>query len=118
MRDAVVRAVGEAPRLGELLVPDRVNGETLDEVRAAALNPVDVAIAAGRFHAGGPHVPYARGREGFCIVRESARAAVGTRVRFERHVGYGANGSLAELIAVDDATLVPLPDAVGDEMAA
>ncbi|TML69151.1 MAG: zinc-binding dehydrogenase [Actinobacteria bacterium] len=118
MRAAVVRGLGEAPQLGELPDAERGSGEALVEVRAAALNPIDIAIAAGRFHAGPPHVPYAPGREGVGLVRDSARVAAGTRVRFERDVGYGANGSLAELIAVDDDALIPLPDGVADEVAA
>jgi NADPH:quinone reductase-like Zn-dependent oxidoreductase len=110
MKAAVVREVGSLPEPGELPDPQRGEGEALVEVHTAALNPIDLTIASGRFYAGPPKLPYAPGREGVGVVRESGSAEPGTRVRFERDSGYGANGSVAELIAVDDASLVPLPD--------
>src|SRR5919198_1147191 len=118
MRAAIVREVGALPEPGELPDPTPSNGEALIEVRAAALNPIDLTIASGRFYAGPPQVPYAPGREGVGIVREAATTAPGMRVRFERDTGYGANGSLAELIVVEEEALVPLPDDADDRMAA
>ena len=118
MRAAVVREIGAVPEVGELPGPTPGDGEALVEVRAAALNPIDIAIASGRFYAGPPHVPYAPGREGVGLVLESGTLAPGTRVRFERDTGYGANGSLAELIVVDEDALVPLPDDAEDTVAA
>jgi NADPH2:quinone reductase len=118
MRAAVVREVGAIPEVGELPDPTRSNGEALVRVRAAALNPIDLAIASGRFYAGPPHVPYAPGREGVGIVLEAETVAPGVRARFERDTGYGANGSLAELIVVDEAALVPLPEDAEDAISA
>jgi NADPH:quinone reductase len=118
VRAAVVREVGSPPEAGELPDPGRGEGEALVEVHAAALNPIDLTIASGRFYAGPPQVPYAPGREGVGVVRESERSAAGTRVRFERDSGYGANGSVAELAVVDEAALVPLPDDADDKVAA
>jgi NADPH:quinone reductase-like Zn-dependent oxidoreductase len=118
MRAAVVQEIGGVPEVGELPDPTPSNAEALVQVRAAALNPIDIAIASGRFYAGPPHVPYAPGREGVGIVLESRAVPSGTRVRFERDTGYGANGSLAERIAVDEAALVPLPDEAEDSVAA
>ena len=118
MRAAVLREVGSPPEPGELPDPQRGDGEALVEVHAAALNPIDVAIGSGRFYAGPPQVPYAPGREGVGVVRESGGVAEGTRVRFERDAGYGANGSVAELVVVDEAALVPLPDDADDALAA
>ena len=112
MRAAVVREVGAVPEPGELPDPKPSDGEVLVEVHAGALNPIDIAIASGRFYAGPPHVPYAPGREGVGITAD------GKRVRFERDVGYGANGSLAQLIAVDEDALIPLPDEADDDVAA
>src|SRR5437016_13742012 len=108
MRAAVVREVGATPELAELPDPKRGDGEALVEVRAAALNPIDLAIASGRFYAGPPQVPYAPGREGVGVVRAAGTVEPGLRVRFERDTGYGANGSLAELIVMDEAEHVPL----------
>jgi NADPH:quinone reductase len=118
MKAAVLREVGGTPEPGELPDPTRQQGEAIVEVRAAALNPIDLTIASGRFYAGPPHVPYAPGREGVGLVRESDAMSPGTRVRFERDVGYGASGSLAELMAVEDSALVPLPDEADETIAA
>jgi NADPH:quinone reductase-like Zn-dependent oxidoreductase len=118
MRAAIVREIGAVPELGELSDPTPAQGEALVEVRAAALNPIDIAIASGRFYAGPPHVPYAPGREGVGVVVEGGAVSAGARVRFERDTGYGANGSLAELIVVDEDALVPLPDEAEDSAAA
>jgi NADPH:quinone reductase-like Zn-dependent oxidoreductase len=118
MRAAVVREVGAAPEPGELPEPTRSDGEALIQVRTGALNPIDLAIASGRFYAGPPHVPYAPGREGVGIVLEADTVAPGVRVRFERDAGYGSNGSLAELIVVNEEALVPLPADADDAVAA
>src|SRR5918911_887379 len=118
MRAAVVREIGSPPEPGELPDPQRGDDEVLVEVHAAALNPIDIAIASGRFYVGPPHVPYAPGREGVGVVREGGGPASGTRVRFERDAGYGANGSLAQLVVVDETALVPLSDEADDAVAA
>jgi NADPH2:quinone reductase len=118
MRAAVVREVGAPPEIGELPDPQRGDDEALIEVHAAALNPIDLAIASGRFYAGPPHVPYAPGSEGVGVVREAKNLTSGTRVRFERNSGYGANGGVAELIVVPEEACVPLPDGADEKVAA
>jgi NADPH:quinone reductase len=112
MRAAVIREVGAPPEASELPDPEPADGEVLLDVRSGALNPIDIAIASGRFYAGPPHVPYAPGREGVGVTAD------GRRVRFERDVGYGANGSLAERIVVPEDAVVPLPDDADDHVAA
>jgi NADPH:quinone reductase-like Zn-dependent oxidoreductase len=118
MRAAVVRGVGATPEPGELPDPVPGDGEALIEVHTAALNPIDITIASGRFYAGPPHVPYAPGREGVGVVRDGEALASKTRVRFERDTGYGANGSLAELIVVPEEACLPLSDDADDKVAA
>jgi NADPH:quinone reductase len=141
MRAAVIAATGEPPYVGELPNPDpdrlvgpewpvsaaaggsagesESNGLSLIAVRAAALNPLDLHVAAGRFFQGPPQVPYAPGVEGAGVVIQSGSVAPGTRVRFEvGHPGYGTNGSLAEQTVAPDSTLVELSDALDDEAAA
>ena len=60
------------------------------------------------------------GLEGAGRVVESDRLAPGTRVRFEPAAlpGFGRHGTLAELAAVEEDSLVELPDAVDDAHAA
>jgi NADPH:quinone reductase-like Zn-dependent oxidoreductase len=141
MRAAVIAATGESPYVGELPDPDperlvgpewpvsaaagasargsEADGLSLIAVHAAALNPLDLHVAAGRFFQGPPRVPYAPGVEGAGVVIQSSSVAPGTRVRFEvGHPGYGTNGSLAEQTVAPDSTLVELSDALGDEAAA
>jgi NADPH2:quinone reductase len=142
MRAAVISEVGRAPSLGELPDPDPralvapewpvaspsrraaeetqpADGLTLVEVRSAALNPLDLHVAAGRFFQGRPQLPYAPGVEGAGVVIESDSAAAGTRVRFEvGHPGYGTNGSLVERAVAPDSTLVELPADIDEDTAA
>ena len=112
MRAAVISEVGAVPEPSELPDPEPSDGEILVDVHAGALNPIDIAIASGRVYSGPPEVPYAPGREGVGTTSD------GRRVRFERDVGYGANGSLAELIVVDEDALIPLPDDADENVAA
>ena len=60
------------------------------------------------------------GVEGAGRVVESDRLAPGTRVRFEPAAlpGFGRHGTLAELAAIEEDSLVELPDAVDDAHAA
>lgn len=117
MRSAIVHQPGMLPRPGETDAPSPGQGEALVAVSAAALNPVEIRVAAGAM---GPlDVPYVPGLEGVGTVVSSARIQAGTRVRFESHLpGFGKNGALAEQVAVDEETLIPLPDAVPTEVAA
>lgn len=119
MRAAVVEAVGSPPTPSEADDPVRDDGSALVAVEAAPLNPVEIRVAAGRFprRAEPPYVP---GLEGAGTVLESARIAPGTRVRFEGAAlpGFGAQGTLAERVAVPEESLVELPDDVGNDLAA
>ena len=125
MRAVLVTARGEPPSVGQ--IADPILGETLVpgfpidepgvparepgphpaslvEVTFAAINPIDLHIASGRFFQGDPHVPYVPGVEGVGRVVRSESYPEGTRVRFELgHPGYGANGSMAQLTVADDA---------------
>lgn len=119
MRAAVVKEVGSPPAPGELDEPVREAGTALVAVEAAPLNPVEIRVAAGR-HPRRAQPPYVPGLEGVGKVVESARVPPGRRVRFEGPAlpGFGAQGTLAEQAAVPEASLVELPDAAGDDLAA
>jgi NADPH2:quinone reductase len=78
------------------------------EVLAAGLNPVDVAICAGRFYAGKPPLPSVAGREGVGTLD-------GARVYFDAPIA--PFGSMAERALVDPRSTYPVPDGVADGVA-
>jgi NADPH:quinone reductase-like Zn-dependent oxidoreductase len=119
MRAAVVEELGSPPRAGEREAPARGAGEALVEVAAAALNPIEIRVASGSF-ARRAEPPYVPGLEGAGRVVESDRVAPGRRVRFEGAAlpGFGIHGTLAQLAAVEEDSLVELPDAIDDAHAA
>lgn len=119
MRAAVVETLGSPPAAADVrdAVPD--DGTAVVAVTAASLNPVEIRVAAGN-HPRAAEPPYVPGLEGAGTVVESARVAPGTRVRFEATAlpGFGAQGTLAELAAVPEESLVELPDRIADDVAA
>jgi NADPH2:quinone reductase len=118
MLAAVVEQIGRPPRPGEVDAPRRGADEALVAVHAASLNPIEVRIAAGRF-ARPAQPPYVPGLEGAGTVVEADAHEPGRRVRVEgRLPGFGASGTLAQLVAVPEAALVELPDGVDDATAA
>jgi NADPH:quinone reductase len=115
MRAAVVSEIGRLPEPGEAPEPSRGEGEALVEVVAVPLNPVDVNVAAGRFYGGSPPTPYVPGSEAVGVVRESDAHAPGTLVW--AHAGTKRNGAVAELLAVPDEVVVPLPEGMDPGLA-
>lgn len=104
MRAAIVQAYGEAPSVGELALPAPEDGQELVDVELAGLNPVDIWIASGTYHAGAPALPYVAGREGI------GRTATGERVYFDGPVP--PSGALAERAVVTSSSLLALPAGV------
>jgi NADPH:quinone reductase len=119
MRAAVVEAVGSPPAAADWAEPARRDGNAVVAVEAAPFNPVEIGVAAGR-HARRPEPPYVPGLEGAGTVVGSERLAPGTRVRFESPAlpGFGAQGTLAERVAVPEESLVELPAEAGADLAA
>jgi len=97
VRAAVVEAMGRPPAVAEVPEPERRPGEAVVQIRAAALNPVELHIWNGHFFDGPPQPPYVIGLEGVGVVVDGERLAPGTRVRVEFvHPGYGRDGAVAE----------------------
>src|SRR3984957_6318398 len=104
MKAAVLHEYG-VPRPGEFEEPVTGDGEAVVEVLAAGVNPVDVAINAGRFYAGKPPLPSVAGREGVGVLD-------GRRVYFDAPVV--PFGSMAERALVDPVSTYALPDGLDE----
>ena len=102
-------------RIGELGVPPEVaevEGGGPVEVLAVALNPIDLAVGAGRFPRGHPPLPYVPGCEAVGLVE-------GTRTYlFGEGFGTARDGFLAERVDFPAALGIPVPDALDDATAA
>jgi NADPH:quinone reductase-like Zn-dependent oxidoreductase len=107
VRAARVHDLGTLPRVEE--IPDP--GGTV-RVRAVALNPLDLSVAAGRFYGGHPPLPYIPGSEAIVELDDGTRAWF-----FGDGAGVQRDGTLAERALVKDERLIPIPDAVDDATA-
>ena len=89
MKAVVISAPKTVPLIGGAPMPRRGSkNETLVRIPAAALNPVDLHIAAGEHPLGAPTGPFVPGVEGVGIVEESDHFAPGTRVRVQVPGGF------------------------------
>jgi NADPH2:quinone reductase len=114
MRAAQVVEVGAAPQPAETGAPSAGEGQALIAVSAAALNPIELRVAAGRMP-GPVSTPYVPGLEGVGTVISSATLPVGARVRFENDLpGFGKDGSLREIAVAAEDALFQLPASVDD----
>ncbi len=102
MRAVRLHELGGTPRVDE--VPS-LDGPRLVRVSAAALNPVDVSIANGRFYGGPPEPPYVIGSE-----------VVG-RTEDGRRVWLYGRGLMAELAEPPVGWTFEIPDGVEDGVA-
>src|SRR5271154_3240067 len=107
MRAAVLHEYG-VPVADDFQEPLAGPGEAVVEVLAAGLNPVDVAISAGRFYAGKPPLPSVAGREGVGLLD-------GARVYFDAPVL--PFGSMAERALIDPLSTYAVPDEVPEGVA-
>jgi NADPH2:quinone reductase len=108
MRAAVLHEHG-IPRADDFAEPSATDGDqAVVDVLAAGLNPVDVAICAGRFYAGKPPLPSVAGREGVGLLD-------GRRVYFDSPVL--PYGSMAERALVDPRATYDVPEGVEDGVA-
>lgn len=79
------------------------------EVLIAGLNPVDLAIASGKFDAGAPPLPYTPGLEGI------GRTATGETVWFDS--SHHPFGSMAERSVITEGSGITLPPGISPEQA-
>ena len=113
MRAAVVSELGRPPELGDVPEPEPGDGDVLLEVAASSLNPIDIAVGAGRFYGGHPSVPYVAGAEAVGRVSSDGGLvwAAGSGI------GVARNGALAERAVVPEASLTPVPEGAEPELA-
>jgi NADPH2:quinone reductase len=113
VRAAIVTELGKSPERGEAPEPEAGEGEVVLEVLASSLNPIDIAVAAGRFYGGHPPVPYVAGAEAVGRVAGDGGLvwAAGSGI------GVARDGALAERAAVPEASLTPVPEGAEPELA-
>jgi NADPH2:quinone reductase len=113
VRAVVIREYGQPPATEDWTAPTAAAGQSLIRFEAAGVNPVDLAIASGRFYMSLPAAPCVAGAEAVGVVVASARFAPGTRVW-----ALGMTGCFSELFVVGDHLLIPVPDDVPASVAA
>lgn len=104
MKAAQVVSYESPPEFTELEDPAGGEGLDLVEVEVAGLNPIDLAIASGKFDAGAPPLPYVPGREGI------GRTADGRRIWFDGPAF--PFGSMAERVPVPSGSGIPVPEGI------
>jgi NADPH:quinone reductase len=113
VRAALITELGRLPEIGEAPDPVRAEGEALIRVLAVPLNPIEINVGAGRFYGGHPPLPFVPGGEAVGRVVEGETLAPDTLVWANgAGVGVKRDGGLAELLAVPEEVVVPLPDDV------
>src|SRR5947209_9329600 len=108
-------------RLAEVPDPQPGAGEVLLDVLYAALNPADRYLAEAQYPAK-PPLPHILGRDGVGVVRALgpgvSEVRAGDRcVILRGHTGVDRAGTFAQQVAVEAASLVPVPPAWTPEQA-
>jgi NADPH:quinone reductase len=118
VRAALVSELARPPEIGEAPDPVRGEGEALIRVEAVPLNPLEINVGAGRFYGGHPSLPYVPGSEIVGRVVAGESLTPDTLVwAYGAGMGVSRDGGLAELVAVSEEVLVPLPDDVDPVLA-
>jgi NADPH:quinone reductase len=113
MRAALLTELGRPPEPTEVDAPEPGEGEVLVEVAATPLNPIDIAVGAGRFYGGHPELPYVPGNE--CVGRVSGTGALVWV--YGRGLGTRRDGGLSKLVAAPREALYPVPDGADPALA-
>jgi NADPH2:quinone reductase len=113
MRAAVVEELGRPPKLGDVPEPAAGEDEVVLDVLASSLNPIDIAVGAGRFYGGHPSLPYVPGAEAVGRLVEDGRLVWASG----QGLGVARDGALAERAAVPASSLSPVPEDAEPELA-
>lgn len=123
MKAAYIKQTGPPENIiyGELPNPAPAGAQILVRVRAVAVNPIDTYVRAGLVKAQLPQ-PFIVGCDLAGVVEAAGpnarRFKPGDRVWGSNQGLLGRQGSFAELAAVDEQWLYPIPAGVADETAA
>src|SRR4051794_8129112 len=112
MKAVVIEQIGSGPVVTDVDEPQRQAGQTLVEVAAAPVNPIDISTAAGRYPGGSPETPFVAGREAVGRGLESDLLAEGARVYVS------GLGFLAERAVASNENVVEIEAEVDDALAA
>jgi len=110
MRAAVLRELGEPPKLEEFQQPVPSDGEVLIQVVAAALKSVDKQMAAGTHYASPSEFPVICGTDGVGRLEDGTRVFFGGPRR--------PYGTMAQRAVAKRALCFPIPEDVDDITAA
>jgi len=109
MKAAVITGYGDVPEYKDFAPPEPTADTELIEIELAGLNPVDIAIASGKFDSGSPPLPYVTGKEAIGLDSD------GRRVWFDSAMY--PSGSMAEWTAIASGAKISLPDGISSERA-
>jgi NADPH2:quinone reductase len=112
VRAAIVREIGSLPEAGECPDPEASDGREPVEVLAAGLNPIDIAVAAGRYFGGHPPLPYVPGAEAVARLPDG-------RLGYFHGDGLGTvrNGTFAERVLFAPQQAFPVPEGLEPDLA-
>ena len=77
MKAAVLQTLGTTPRYADFPDPSAQEGETLVQVRAAALKNIDKMMASGRHYDSHHNLPVVCGVDGVGILEDGTRVYCG-----------------------------------------
>lgn len=104
IKAAVITGYGDPPEYQDIDPPEVAEDTELIEIELAGLNPIDIAIASGKFDSGAPPLPYVAGRE--AIGRDGeGRRVWSDEARFP-------SGSMAEETAINKGSGIEVPDGI------
>jgi NADPH2:quinone reductase len=124
MRAITVTEYGAKPLLAEIPKPEPAQGQVLLRMRAAAMNPMDWALASGDWRPMPPTFPMVLGADGAGVVEKLGEGA--SRFSIDDDLfgqllipPLGSAGTYAEYVAVtEDAPLARVPTGLDDVVAA
>jgi NADPH2:quinone reductase len=105
VRAAIVHELGAPPEVGDVPEPKPSEGRSAVEVVAAGLNPLDIAVGAGRYFAGHPDPPYVPGAEAVARLPDGSLAYV-----YGDGLGVARDGTFAERVLAAAEQAFPVVD--------